>query len=174
MCRRLEDAHPVAATTFRERVGRRGGEAVSRHDQAARLWLELDEGMRLRLRGAVVVDRGSEERLVGPLGLAQLCSRAHERLESARRFVERAPHPDAAIFRSLRAGDEVMVRAIVAVATAADAPASYRRPGVGFELVPLDQGVIRLFSTVTPRLSSLRPRRSRSSRQLRRLLGLRV
>lgn len=174
MCRRLEDAHPVAATTFRERAVRHEAEAWRRHDQAARLWLELPNGPRLRLRGPVVVARGSEERLVGILGLTQLCSRAHERIEGAQRSRERVEGVDESVFRSLRAGDEVLARGVVAFATAADAPASYRRPGMGYELVPLVDGVIELSSAAPPRSSSLRPRRSRSSRQLRRLLGLRV
>ena len=164
----------MAATTFCERVGRGGGSAIRRHDLAERLWLELDEGLRLRVRGPAVVARGSEERLVGVLGLAQLCSRAAERLADAQRSVGPAAGSGEAVFRSLRAGDAVEVTGGVAVATAADAPASYRRAGMGYELVPPPQGVVRLVGTRAPKVSSLRTRRVRSSRQLRRLLGLRV
>ncbi|MEQ9318407.1 MAG: hypothetical protein RIF41_04580 [Polyangiaceae bacterium] len=176
MCRRLEDAHPVAATTFVERVARAGIEVGRRHDQAARLWLELDGGLRLRLRGPVMVSRGSEERRVGALGLSQLCSKAHERLESASRSFAVATAAAEAVFRSLRAGDPVEATGVVEAARAADAPASYRRPGKGYELVPLPdpEGVLRLVGTGDPKVASLRARRSRSSRQLRRLLGLRL
>jgi len=173
MCRRLEDAYPVAATTFRERADWRDGETRRRHDQAARLWLEVD-GLRLRLRGPVVVERGSEERLVGMLGLTQLCSRARERIGAALWSMERVSGGAEAVFRSLHAGDAVVARGVISVAAAADGPASYRRPGMGYDLTPLDDGAIILESAVPPRSSSLRSRRSRSSRQLRRLLGLRV
>lgn len=135
-CSRLEDAAPAAASSFVRKS--RGDETSAWCERASILWLEVG-GSRVELDGAMLVDVGSEEQYpAAPLD--RMRSRAAERVSAARRY-ELGPRkgtPCHGVFRSLRAGDEVVV--IGWVDRSGDG--GVHRGGTGWRLVPDASGVL--------------------------------
>lgn len=106
-CPRLEDGAPVAATTFLERTV--AGTTHGVCARAAILWLEV-AGARIELCGRVLVEVGSEEHYpAGPLGPARVDIANRVLAAEAVHLGRRRDVPACGVFRSLRAGDAVMV-----------------------------------------------------------------
>jgi hypothetical protein len=132
-CQRLEDAAPVAATSFLRDMGT-GTAAWC--ERAGVLWLEVG-GSRVELRGPVLVDVGSEEQYPA-VSLDRLHASKRTYAAPVHTLPRRRGTARHGVFRSLRAGDEVVV--IGMVERTADGGARSR--GAGWQLVPDPSGVL--------------------------------
>lgn len=132
-CQRLEDAAPVAATSFLRDASK---ETVAWCERARVLWLEVG-GSRVELRGPVLVDVGSEEQYPA-VHLDRLEARKRTYAAPLYTLVRRRGTARHGVFRSLRPGDEVVVIGLVE----RTAEVGDRHRGAGWELVPDDTGVL--------------------------------
>jgi hypothetical protein len=140
-CPRLEDAAPVAATTFQHKKSRRGP-TVSWCQRAVSLRLVLGEAS-LAIDGPVRVEVGSEEHYPG-CALEKLRGRVTERIFASDMVParERGDVPQHGVFRSLRHGDEVVVAGMAERAPHGDGPTTYRAAGGGWRIVPDQSGAV--------------------------------
>jgi hypothetical protein len=124
-CARLEDAAPVAASSFLHDCAGKTSAACVR---AATLWLEVG-GSRVELIGPVLVDVGSDEQY--PASLVDLHGGGVAPFIAAQLLPRRNGTPRHGVFRSLRPGDEVVVIGLVE-----------RQGSASWRLVPAPPGVL--------------------------------
>ncbi len=152
-CARLEDAMPVAVTTFEQRERDHAPtRAVLWCDRARHLRVEVG-GVSIFVDGPVQVVVGADE-LYPACAYEKLRGRVTERLLASEKTctVETANIPRFGVFRSVAHGDQVVIAGIVEPVANGDGPSSYRRPGGGWRLRPDDTGVVRLWSRRRPRV----------------------
>ncbi len=161
-CPRLEDAMPVAATTFEQRETE--GTYVDGKDVMARestvLWCDRAQHLRvvvgrvsIEVQGPVRVVLGADE-LYPECAFDQLRGRVAERVHASERkaFSEVTNMPKHGVFRSVGHGDQVVIAGIVEPVANEDGPASYRSPGGSWRLRPDETGTMRLWSRRRPRV----------------------
>jgi hypothetical protein len=156
-CQRLEDAMPVAATTF-ERRARLGASWSPRDhtwlwcDRAKSLHVEVGP-VRILVEGPVRVILGADE-LYPACEFDQLRGRVAERVGALSRTetLEAGGPPTHGVFRSVGHGDAVVIAGIVEAVAERDGPASYRTPGGGWRVRPDESGVVRIWSRRRPRV----------------------
>jgi hypothetical protein len=176
-CPRLEDAMPVAATTFeqpgrsysdrrpadRRPVDRRRSDVpedegpVAWCDRARHLRMQVGD-VSIALDGPVRVVLGADE-LYPACAFQRLRGRVAERILASSKMAaamlaqpKPANVPPFGVFRSVGHGDQVVVAGIVEPVADADGPASYRQPGGGWRLRPDESGTLRLWSRRRPRV----------------------
>lgn len=151
-CARLEDAMPVAATTFEQRERETTTGAV--------LWCDRAKHLRIEVGGISIVVDGPVRVLVGADELYPACrfdklrGRVSERVFASERQCtsEPTPTPRHGVFRSVGHGDQVVIAGIVEAVANDDGPSSYRTPGGGWRLRPDETGTVRLWSRRRPRV----------------------
>jgi hypothetical protein len=151
-CQRLEDAMPVAATTFEQRKREVATEAMLWCDRAKHLRIDVGTAS-IIVDGPVHVLLGADE-LYPACAIEQLRGRVTERVLTAERkaTTDATNTPRYGVFRSVGHGDQVVVAGIVEPFADGDGPASYRRPGGSWCLRPDETGTIRLWSRRRPRV----------------------
>lgn len=150
---RLEDAMPVAATTFEKR------ERETSRDRAV-VWCDRARHLRVVVGEVSIVVEGPVRVLVGADELYPGCAfeklrgRVTERVLGSEMSSTResANVPRHGVFRSVGHGDQVVIAGIVEPVANDDGPSSYRRPGGGWRLRPDESGTIRLWSRRRPRV----------------------
>lgn len=151
-CARLEDAMPVAATTFEHPDEESAEMTVLWCEQAKRLLVTVGE-VSIVVDGPVRVLVGADE-LYPACAFDKLRGRVTERVRASSRTECREPTapPRHGVFRSVGHGDQVVIAGIVEPVPSGDGPASYRRPGGSWRLRPDETGTIRLWSRRRPRV----------------------
>ncbi len=151
-CQRLEDAMPVAATTFEQRAE----DAVRDHawvwcNRAKHLHVEVGQ-VSILVEGPVRVLVGADE-LYPACNFDKLRGRVAERVRALDKAETLEPiQPKHGVFKSIGHGDQVVVAGIVEPVANQDGPTNYRKPGGGWRLRPDESGVVRLWSRRRPRV----------------------
>jgi hypothetical protein len=151
-CARLEDAMPVAATTY-EQPNRPDNEGtIAWCDRARNLRMRVGD-VSIALDGPIRVLLGADE-LYPACPFQRLRGRVAERIHASSMMAQPKPSnaPRFGVFRSVGHGDQVVVAGIVEPVADADGPASYRQPGGGWRLRPDESGTLRLWSRRRPRV----------------------
>jgi hypothetical protein len=152
-CARLEDAMPVAVTTFEQREREAAADvAVLWCDRALHLRVEVGE-VSIVVDGPVRVLLGADE-LYPACAFDKLRGRVSQRVLASERQAAPEPTntPRHGVFRSVGHGDQVVIAGIVEPVANDDGPASYRQPGGGWRLRPDETGSVRLWSRRRPRV----------------------
>ena len=136
-CARLEDAAPVAATTFQASRSKseREGQAMSWCDRVPDMWVEVGK-VRIAIEGPARIEVGSEEHYPAS-PLTTLPESVGERVRAARsvQSITGLDVPRHGAFRSMRAGDLVVLVGIIEPAPKRD----------GWLLRPDSSGAVTLY-----------------------------
>lgn len=162
-CARLEDAMPVAATTFERRLFERRMFDQREREVAldrAVVWCDRARHLRVVVGEVSIVVDGPVRVLVGADELYPGCAfeklrgRVTERVLASEKSstLESTNMPRHGVFRSVGHGDQVVIAGIVEPVANDGGPSSYRRPGGGWRLRPDESGTIRLWSRRRPRV----------------------
>ncbi len=156
-CARLEDAMPVAATTFEQPRRKTVAEGtVMWCDRARHLHVDVGD-VSIVVDGPVRVIVGADE-LYPACAFEKLRGRVSERLHaSERKSADDPSHtPRHGVFRSVGHGDQVVIAGIVEPVAnpgrKGAGPTSYRRAGGGWRLRPDETGTLRMWSRRRPRV----------------------